>query len=121
MLPGANTTAGKAAYGLGAVVVTALCGWQFARTMGSASPDAVSHMVVCDACGDAEQEREIRIGADGVPELPLVCGKCGKRAVYLAHWCPSCGKLIPVDPAKPPTVCKHCGASLGGMFDRPAR
>jgi len=121
MLPGAHTTVGKLAYGVGAVVVVALCVWQIARGARPQSLRAMPCAVVCDACGEVEFDREVPIRPDGSLELPVACAKCGAKAAYLSYYCPSCGKPMPVDPAKPPARCKHCKADLKGLFDRPSR
>ena len=121
MLPGAQSTAGKMAYGVGGAAVLALCIWQGAKRSRPPALRAVPCIVVCDACGAMEFDRAVPVGRDGGPQLPLVCAKCGAEAVYLSAYCPSCGKPLPVDPRKPPTRCKHCQADLEGLFDPPAR
>ena len=121
MLPGAHTTTGKLAYGTGAVFVLVLCIWQATKRARPPALRSVPCIVVCDACGEMEFEREVPIRNDGSPQLPLECATCGKKAVFLSYYCPSCGKPMPVDPAKPPARCKHCKADLKGLFDRPGR
>ena len=121
MLPGTDTTTGKMAYGLGAALLVTVCVWHTVRQSRTPEMRMVPHMVVCDACGALELDREVPVGADGAPQLPIACSKCGAKAVYLAVYCPACGKPIPVDPAKPPAQCKHCGADLKALFAPPAR
>ena len=120
MLPGARTTAGKVAYLAGAILVIALCIWQATRGPGDGGLRTAEYPVVCDACGAVEMDRQVPVGDDVLPQVPVPCGTCGKPAAYVAHMCPQCGKPIPVDLDAPPTRCKHCGANLEGMFDRPA-
>lgn len=121
MLPGVETPKGKLAYGVGAMLLIALCVWQLVGPAGGGARRGVPFMVVCDACGEVDDAREIAVGSDGAALLPVECSRCGEKAAYLAYMCPSCGEPLPVDPKKPPTQCKHCGADLKGMFDPPSR
>ncbi|MBL7223468.1 MAG: hypothetical protein ISS72_06435 [Candidatus Brocadiae bacterium] len=115
-LPGSDSAVGKVAYGAGALVLIAVCSWQVTRAVRPPSPTAIPCLVVCDACGELEMDCPVPVRRGRGIELPVTCSKCGKKAVYLCYNCPSCGKALPVDPARPPAQCKHCGADTAGPF-----
>lgn len=106
MLPGMESPRGKAAYGIAAAALIVFAVSRLACSGRSSA--AVQYPVVCKECNFAG-EAELPPGGG---ELPAVCPRCGKRALWLSLTCPVCNKAYACDPKSPPKHCPHCKARL---------